>query len=119
MKWDENPKKSTSKGHNLDAELKLLRFFAENSTTSVPEEHVRDYGDNLVNIEALVNNELLMIEDVNTHDKGTIRYYRITPKGYRFVKEEDESKRNIWILIITCATLAVSVMTLLYTMKVV
>lgn len=115
-KNDKPPKNKRSVGMNMDAELKLLRWMAKHSTGSLAREVIYDYGDNLANVEGLIKDGLLHEEKINDRGKERV-YYRISPSGYRFVKENDERQRNlkinIAILIITILTLIISIISFL------
>jgi hypothetical protein len=110
--WKPTISKERAKGVNMDAELKLLRYLAKNSTGMIAVEDISKYGDYLANVEALLIEKLLWVE--KTNENGKIKqYYRISPNGYSFVREEEIKNRNKVILIVSISTLIISIIGLL------
>ena len=104
--------KKRAKGMNFDAELKLLKYLAKNSSGMIAVEDINKYGDYLANAEALLLEKLLWVE--KTNENGKIKqYYRISPNGYSFVREEEIKERNKIILIVSISTLILSIIGLL------
>jgi hypothetical protein len=104
-----------SKGMNLDAEIKLLRFLSKHSSTQIPQETIHQYGDNLADVESLLEDGLISRERV--FSVGTMKmYYRITPSGYRFIQEENTRRNTKVIIVITLLTLIASVIGLIFKM---
>lgn len=107
------PKGKRSIGMNMDAELKLLRWMATNSTGSLSREIIYQYGDNLANVTGLLKDGLILEEKTMMSPTEERIYYRISPSGYRFVKEEDVRNRNKLILEVSLVTLVLSTIGLL------
>ena len=113
MAWDKKSKKR-SKGRNFDAELKLLKYLDNYSTTLIPVEQIYEYGDNLANVDMLFKEELISREHHVEKDKKKV-FCRISGKGHDFVRQEETAKQNRWIFRITIVTLVISSIALLYT----
>ena len=115
MNWDEKPKEIQVRGKYLDAEFMLLKFLAENSTTSIKAENIYEYGASLADVGALLKEGLIQEEKIQ-YPEGIRVYYKISPSGYRFVKEEESRKWGTLTFIITVAILAISCLTLIVSM---
>ncbi|MBI4361168.1 hypothetical protein HY572_05340 [Candidatus Micrarchaeota archaeon] len=112
MGWPMVSNEKRSAGQNFDAELKLLRYLAENSTTQLTEELIYAHCDNRADVEELIIRGLIIEKPVRYDDKVK-KYYKISSEGYRFVKEEENREQNKRILIIAGLTLLVSILGLI------